>query len=120
MVYKILCFQRSYDMATVGAIASLIGTGYGIVQGQKQSKAQDKQLAMQRDMNENAKQTAKAENERADMEYNKSNRQTADVSAITEESKLMAKGGAAGTMLTGNMGVDPNELNLGGGSTLLG
>ena len=46
-------------MATVGAIASVIGTGYGIIQGQKQSKAQDKQLAMQRDMNENAKKTAK-------------------------------------------------------------
>ena len=54
------------------------------------------------------------------MEYNKSNRQTADVSAITDESKLISKGGAAGTMLTGNMGIDPNELNLGGGSTLLG
>ena len=29
------------------------------------------------------------------------------------------QGGAAGTMLTGNMGIDPNQLNL-GKSTLLG
>ena len=120
MVCKTLFFPRSYDMAVVGAITSVIGTGYSIIQGQNQKRQQDKQLAMQRDANENAKKTAKAEADRADMEYNKANRQTADVSAITDESKLMGKGGAAGTMLTGNMGVDPNELNLGGGSTLLG
>ena len=53
------------------------------------------------------------------MEYNKANRQTADVGAITDESKLAGKGGAAGTMLTGNQGIATEDLNL-GKNTLLG
>ena len=74
---------------------------------------------MQSQANEDARKQAKAQADKADMEYNKANRQTADVGAIGDESKLMSKGGAAGTMLTGNMGIDPNQLNL-GKSTLLG
>ena len=106
-------------MAITTAIAAVASTGYQIYQGQQQKKQQKKQLAMQRQANEDARKTAKAEADRADMEYNKANRQTADVGAIGDESVLADKGGAAGTMLTGNMGVDPNQLNL-GKSTLLG
>ena len=106
-------------MAVTTAIAAVASTGYQIYQGQQQKKAQKKQLALQAQANEDARKQAKAEAERADIEYNKANRQTADVSAITDESFLAGKGGGAGTMLTGNMGVDPNQLKL-GKSTLLG
>ena len=106
-------------MAVTTAIAAVASTGYQIYQGQQQKKAQKKQLALQAQANEDARKQAKAEADRADIEYNKANRQTADVSAITDESFLEGKGGGAGTMLTGNMGVDPNQLKL-GKSTLLG
>ena len=106
-------------MAITTAIAAVASTGYQIYQGQQQKKAQKKQLALQAQANEDARKQAKAEADRADIEYNKANRQTADVSAITDESFLAGKGGGAGTMLTGNMGVDPNQLKL-GKSTLLG
>ncbi len=106
-------------MAVTTAIAAVASTGYQIYQGQQQKKAQKKQLALQAQANEDARKQAKAEADRADIEYNKANRQTADVSAITDESFLAGKGGGAGTMLTGNMGVDPNQLKL-GKSTLLG
>ena len=106
-------------MAVTTAIAAVASTGYQIYQGQQQKKAQKKQLALQAQANEDARNQAKAEADRADIEYNKANRQTADVSAITDESFIAGKGGGAGTMLTGNMGVDPNQLKL-GKSTLLG
>ena len=106
-------------MAITTAIAAVASTGYSIYQGEQQKKQQKKQLALQSQANEDARKTAKAEADRADMEYNKANRQTADVGAITDESVLAGKGGAAGTMLTGTMGVDPNKLNL-GKSSLLG
>ena len=106
-------------MAVTTAIAAVASTGYQIYQGQQHKKAQKKQLALQAQANEDARKQAKAEADRADIEYNKANRQTADVSAITDESFLAGKGGGAGTMLTGNMGVDANQLKL-GKSTLLG
>ena len=106
-------------MAVTTAIAAVASTGYSIYKGEQQKKQQKKQLALQSQANEDARKQAKAEADRADMEYNKANRQTADVSAITDESFLAGKGGGAGTMLTGNMGVDPNRLKL-GKSTLLG
>ena len=106
-------------MAVTTAIAAVASTGYSIYKGEQQKKQQKKKLAMQRQANEDARKQAQSEADRADMEYNKANRQTADVGAIGDESVLAGKGGAAGTMLTGKMGVDPNQLNL-GKSTLLG
>ena len=102
-------------MVVTTAIATVAATGYSIYQGEQQKK----QLNLQRQANEDARKQAKAEADRADMEYNKANRQTADVGAITDESKLAGKGGAAGTMLTGNQGIATEDLNL-GKNTLLG
>ena len=101
------------------AIVSGLSLGYQIYSGEKQRESQRKQLAMQRQANIDAKRQQKEATDRTDIEYNKANQQTADVSAITDESKLMGKSGIGGTMLTGNTGIDPNELNL-GKKTLLG
>mgnify|MGYP003118237836 FL=1 len=101
------------------AVVSALGLGYQVYSGEQQRKQQERQLAMQRQANIDAKKEAKQAQDRADMEYNKANRQTTDVGAITDESKLMGKSGIGGTMLTGNMGIDPNQLNL-GKKTLLG
>ena len=104
-------------MAFAAIGAALVG--YQVYSGERQHRQQKKQLEMQRQANEDARKQAKAEADRADMEYNKANRQTADVGAITDESKLAGKGGAAGTMLTGNQGIATEDLNL-GKNTLLG
>ena len=106
-------------MAITTAIAAVASTGYQVYQGQQQKKQQKRQLELQSQANEDARKQAKAQADKADQEYNKANRQTADVGAIGDESMLAGKGGAAGTMLTGNMGVDPDKLNL-SKSTLLG
>ena len=107
-------------MAVTAIIAStVVGVGTSIYQGQQQKKAQKKQLEQQRKFNEEAKATAKEAQDRADVEQNKANQRRADVSAIRSQGEQAALTGPAGTMLTGNQGVNPNDLTL-GGNTLLG
>ena len=104
--------------AVVGAIS--VGTSY--IQGKKQERAQKqqkKQLALQRQANQDARDRAKEASDRADIEFNKANRRRADVSAITKKEEQAAMAGPAGTLLTGVQGVDSSQLNL-GGNTLLG
>ena len=48
----------------------------------QQRKQQKKQLALQRQANEDARQRAKEASDRADIEFNKANRRRADVSAL--------------------------------------
>ena len=76
-------------------------------------------LAEQRKANERAEQRAIAEESRAEQEYNRANRQNVDVESALDASELSAQQGASGTLLTGSMGVDPNQLNL-SQNTLLG
>ena len=96
-----------------------VGVGYSIYSGEQQRKQQQKSLNMQRDANEQAKADAKRAEDRADIEQNRANRKKADVAAVQSKEEQAALSGPAGTMLTGNQGVDPDDLKL-GGNTLLG
>ena len=101
--------------AVVGAISAY--SAYKT--GQNQKKQMKKQMEMQRQANLEARQRAKEAKERAQIDQNKANRKKADVSALSAKEEQAALTGPAGTMLTGNQGVDPEKLKL-GGSTLLG
>ena len=104
-------------MAFAALGAALVG--YQVYSGERQHRQQKKQLAMQQQANNDAKQRPKEAGDRADIEMNKANRKRADVSAITKKEEQAALTGPAGTMLTGVSGVDSSNLNL-GGNTLLG
>jgi len=106
-------------MGVVAAVAAVASVGYSIYAGNKQHKQQQKQLKLQEEANVEAKETAKKEADRADVEMNRANRKKADVAAIQSKEDQSALSGPAGTMLTGNQGVDPDKLKL-GGNTLLG
>lgn len=106
-------------MAITSAIAAVASVGYSIYSGQKQQQQQKKQLKLQEEANVEAKETAKKEADRADVEMNRANRKKADVAAIQSKEDQSALSGPAGTMLTGVQGVDPDKLKL-GGNTLLG
>tara|TARA_B100000902_G_scaffold281821_1_gene267781 strand:+ start:352 stop:675 length:324 start_codon:yes stop_codon:yes gene_type:complete len=106
-------------MAVTSAIAAVASVGYSIYAGQKQQQQQKKALKMQEEANQDARETAKKEADRADVEMNRANRKKADVAAIQSKEDQSALSGPAGTMLTGVQGVDPNKLKL-GGNTLLG
>ena len=101
--------------AVVGAISAY--SAYKT--GQNQKKQMKKQMEMQRQANLEARQRAKEAKERSQIDQNKANRKKADVSALSQKEEQAALTGPAGTMLTGNQGVDPEKLKL-GGNTLLG
>ena len=86
-----------------------VGVGYSIYSGEQQRKQQQKSLNMQRDANEQAKADAKRAEDRADIEQNRANRKKADVAAVQSKEEQAALSGPAGTMLTGNQGVDPDD-----------
>ena len=104
-------------MAFAAIGAALVG--YQVYSGERQHREQKKQLALQRQANEDARKRAKEASDRADIEMNKANRKRADVSALTRKEEQAAMSGPAGTLLTGVQGVDSSQLNL-GGNTLLG
>jgi len=124
--------------AIVGATAATVYTANKAANQQK--AAQDRALAEQKKANAQALETAQAEEERAEIAYNQANQQRPEVAAIVSRSQEAATQGAAstvltgkgkkgggggrggsgsGSLLTGQVGVDPSMLNL-GGNTLLG
>lgn len=127
--------------AVVGAVGAA-GVYVANKSANEQKRAQDRALTEQRAANQQAKETATAEAERADIEYNRAVRKQPEVEAIVSRSEQAAKAGPAatvltnnrkanatnaqqtqgmggGSLLTGGYGVDPSVLNL-GGNTLLG
>ena len=106
-------------MIVSAVIVGAATVGSQIYASNQQRKQQKKQLALQRQANQDAKDRAKEAGDRADIEMNKANRKRADVSALTQKEEQASMAGPAGTLLTGVQGVDSSNLNL-GGNTLLG
>ena len=106
-------------MVVSAVIVGAATVGSQLYASHQQRKQQKKQLALQRQANEDARQRAKEASARADIEFNKANRRRADGSAITQKEEQAAMAGPAGTLLTGVQGVNTDQLNL-GGNTLLG
>ena len=107
-------------MIVSAVIVGAATVGSQIYASNQQRKQQKKQLALQRQANQDAKDRAKEAGDRADIEMNKANRKRADVSALTKKEEQAAMAGPAGTLLTGVQGVDSSNLNLGGNSLLGG
>ena len=106
-------------MGVVAAIAAVGATFVAVKSANDQRKVQRQALEDQRKANERAESRAMAEKQRSEQEYNRANRQNVDVESSLDAAELSAQQGASGTLLTGNMGVDPDQLNL-GQNTLLG
>lgn len=103
-----------------GALAvAAVGTAYTIYSGEEQSKAQAKSLEQQKQAQSEAKTAAEKTQSTAEQNVNRANAKQPDAGAILSAAGQAAKGGPAGTMLTGPQGVNPSDLSL-GKSTLLG
>ena len=103
MVCKTLFIPRSYDMA-VAAVVAAVGTAGVVVAknaADEQKRAQDRALAVQKQANEQAREQATAEADRADVAYNQANQQQPEVQAIVSRSEQAAQSGPASTVLTG-------------------
>lgn len=95
------------------AVALTVATGYTIYSGERAASAQE-------DAQKKAKAAAAAQERKADEAMNAANRKQPDTMAILSAAQQAAKGGPSGTMLTGPMGVNPNQLSLGKTSLLGG
>ena len=106
-------------MAGTAVAATAAGTGYAIASGEDAKKKQAAALSRQESAQAQAVKAAEGQRMTSEMAINQANRKKPDVSSIMQAAGESASGGAAGTMLTGPTGVNPNALSL-GKSTLLG
>lgn len=102
--------------ASIVAAATIGSTIYS---SEQQKKSQEKALEQQKKAQTEAKTAAEVQAKSSEQAINAANKKSPDISSIMSEATQDAKGGAAGTMLTGPQGIDPNQLSL-GKSTLLG
>ena len=143
-------------MVVTALVTTAAATTYATIEAnnraREQRKQQERALEQQRIANHQAKETAEAEAQRADVAYNQANQQQPEVQAIVSRSQEAANQGPAatvltggdnmvnpvaqavakgkgkksggrgdasgGSLLTGQVGVDPSALNLGGNSLL--
>jgi len=106
-------------VATIGVGSMAAGLGYTIASGEDAKKKQASALSKQESAQAQAVKAAEGQRMTSEMAINQANRKKPDVSSIMQAAGESASGGAAGTMLTGPTGVNPNALSL-GKSTLLG
>lgn len=106
-------------MGVTAAVAAVVGTTYSVYQGEEAKKQQNRALQMQAQANEQARTTAERQQATAEQNMAKANQKRPDTASILSEAGQAARGGAAGTMLTGTTGIDPSQLTL-GKNTLLG
>lgn len=104
---------------TVLAVAAVASTAYSIYSGERAAEKQQEALGQQRTAQAEAKTAAEKQQATAEQNVNRANAKQPDAGAILSQASQAAKGGPAGTMLTGPMGVNTADLNL-GKSTLLG
>lgn len=101
---------------TTLALASLAAAAY---QGETQKKAAKKANILQERAQKQAESESLRQERLNEMERNKADAKRPDLETLLASEQSMMLGGAAGTMLTGQGGVDAQKLKL-GRTTLLG
>lgn len=101
------------------ATAAVASTAYTVYSGERAAEKQGEALNQQRQAQAEAKSAAEKQQASSEQNINRANAKSPDTGAILSAATQAAKGGAAGTMLTGPTGVNTADLNL-GKSTLLG
>ena len=104
---------------TVLAAAAVASTAYSIYAGERAADKQSEALSQQRQAQADAKTAAQQQQQTSEQAVNRANAKSPDAGAILSAASQAAKGGPAGTMLTGPQGVNTADLNL-GKTTLLG
>lgn len=86
--------------------------GLQISQGQEAAKQQKRALQSQEKAQDEAKAAAIRQARENDMQLNKANQKSPDISALLLGEQAR-KSGPSSTLLTGSSGVDPSSLRLG-------
>ena len=104
-------------LPAIGAATAAAGTGYAISAGESGKKAQQQAMAEQRTAQQAAAAQARSQQRQSQQAMAAATRAQPDVGGIMQQAG--AEGGPSTTMLTGPMGVNPQDLQL-GRQTLLG
>jgi len=104
-----------YTAAAVGAMTM----GYSIYAGQQSAAQQKKQMAMQQQQQDAQIAQQKAQMKLSEEATNQANQKAPDTGILQKE-KMAALQGVGETMLTGQLGIPQEKLNLGKKTTLLG
>jgi len=105
-------------LAATGLAATGAGLGYTISSGEAGKKAQEQAMRQQAQMQQQQVAQAAMQQRRSEQAIAGAQRREPNVQAIMAGAQETATGPSS-TMLTGPMGVNPQDLNL-GRSTLLG
>ena len=104
-------------LAAAGAATAAAGTGYAIAAGESGKKAQQQAMTQQRQAQEAQAAQARSQQRRSQQAMAAATREQPAVGEIMQQAGM--EGGPSTTMLTGPMGVNPQQLQL-GRATLLG
>jgi uncharacterized protein HemX len=100
------------------AVAAVAGVGYSLYAGEQGRKAQKEAANRQEAAQREAATQARSQQRRSQQAMAMANRREPNVASILQST--MDAGGPTSTMLTGPMGVNPADLNLGRQSLLGG
>jgi type II secretory pathway pseudopilin PulG len=106
-------------IAIAAVSVAAAGLGYSVYAGEQGKKAQEQAMRQQKLAQDQAAREARTQTEASMAAMRAANRRTPDVSGIMQAAQESAQGGPSSTMLTGPMGVNPQDLQL-GRSSLLG
>ena len=106
-------------LAATAAGAAVAGAGYSIAAGERGASMQREAMGQQRKAQDAAAAQARSQQRRSQQAMAAANRAEPDVAGIMGRAAAEGAGGPASTMLTGPMGVNPQDLQL-GRSSLLG
>ena len=104
-------------LPAIGAATAAAGTGYAIAAGESGKKAQAQAMTQQRQAQEAQAAQARSQQRRSQQAMAAATREQPAVGEIMQQAGM--EGGPSTTMLTGPMGVNPQQLQL-GRATLLG
>jgi hypothetical protein len=107
-------------IAGVATGIAAAGTGYAIHAGERGAKMQREAMGQQQQAQQAAAAQARSQQRRSQQAMAAANRAEPAVADIMGRAAAEAGGGPSSTMLTGPMGVNPQELQLGRTSLLGG
>ena len=106
-------------VAIAAVTVAAAGTAYSIYAGEQGKKKQEEAMRQQQAAQAEAAKQAKLQTQQSQAAMRAANRRAPDVAGIMQAAQESAQGGPSSTMLTGPMGVNPQDLQL-GRSSLLG
>jgi len=111
-----MVFSAAAAITAVATVSNVVSANKARA---KAAKQQQQALDLQRQANADARANQKAALQQSQQAQAQANKKSPDIAGMGSNIGARQGDGVGGTLLTGQYGVNPNDLNL-GGNTLLG